>query len=194
MRKSRYRSWKFVHPDLAYTFGMWSGISEENAQKLRARFGNDDDIKKAGQYAVAKLIGEKEAEKLFLLMETQELPGLNVSPTGGIEMVEEKDSVRQAIFMLLSTIPGERVMRPDYGCDLYKLIFAPNDYTTAGLAIHYVKQAIDRWEKRVEILLLDAYNDRQNQEKLNIVMEYRLRATQTIDQLNFSLHLAGEQS
>ncbi|HEV7642584.1 MAG TPA: GPW/gp25 family protein [Pyrinomonadaceae bacterium] len=194
MRKSRYRSWKFVHPDLAYTFGMWSGISEENAQKLRARFGNDEDIKKAGQYAVARLIGEKEAEKLFLLMETQELPGLNVSPTGGIEMVEEKDSVRQAIFMLLSTIPGERVMRPDYGCDLYKLIFAPNDYTTAGLAIHYVRQAIDRWERRVEILLLDAYNDRQNQEKLNIVMEYRLRATQTIDQLNFSLHLAGEQS
>jgi phage baseplate assembly protein W len=194
MRKSRYRSWKFVHPDLAYTFGMWTGISEENAQKLRARFGNDDDIKKAGKDAVARLIGEKEAEKLFLLMETQELPGLNVSPTGGIEMVEEKDSVRQAIFMLLSTIPGERVMRPDYGCDLYKLIFAPNDYTTAGLAIHYVKQAIDRWERRVEILLLDAYNDRQNQEKLNIVMEYRLRATQTIDQLNFSLHLAGEQS
>ncbi len=194
MRKSRYRSWKFVHPDLAYTFGLWSGISEENAQKLRARFGNDDDIKKAGQDAVARLIGEKEAEKLFLLMETQELPGLNVSPTGGIEMVEEKDSVRQAIFMLLSTIPGERVMRPDYGCDLYKLIFAPNDYTTAGLAIHYVRQAIDRWERRVEILLLDAYNDRQNQEKLNIVMEYRLRATQTIDQLNFSLHLAGEQS
>jgi phage baseplate assembly protein W len=194
MRKSRYRSWKFVHPDLAYTFGLWSGISEENAQKLRARFGNDEDIKKAGQDAVARLIGVKEAEKLFILMETQELPGLNVSPTGGIEMVEEKDSVRQAIFMLLSTIPGERVMRPDYGCDLYKLIFAPNDYTTAGLAIHYVRQAIDRWERRVEILLLDAYNDRQNQEKLNIVMEYRLRATQTIDQLNFSLHLAGEQS
>jgi phage baseplate assembly protein W len=194
MRKSRYRSWKFVHPDIAYAFGMWVGISKENAEKLRVRFGGDDDIKKAGKDAVARLIGEKEAEKLFLLMETQELPGLNVSPTGGIEMVEEKDSVRQAIFMLLSTIPGERVMRPDYGCDLYKLIFAPNDYTTAGLAIHYVKQAIERWEKRVEIILLDAYNDRQNQEKLNIVMEYRLRATQTIDQLNFSLHLAGEQS
>ncbi len=194
MRKSRYRAWKFVHPDLAYSFGMWSGISPENAQKLRDRFGSDEDIKKAGMDSVARLIGEKEAEKLFLLMETQELPGLNISPTGGVQMVEERESVRQAIFLLLSTIPGERVMRPDYGCDLYKLIFAPNDYTTAGLAIHYVKQAIERWERRVEILLLDAYNDRQNQEKLNIVMEYRLRATQTIDQLNFSLHLAGEQS
>ena len=143
MKKSRYRAWKFIHPDL-------------------------------------------EAQ--------DEFAGLSVSPTGGIEMVEEKDSVRQAIFMLLSTIPGERVMRPDYGCDLYKLIFAPNDYTTAGLAIHYVKQAVERWERRVEVLFLDAYNDRQNQEKLNIVMEYRLRATQMIDQLNFSLHLAGEQS
>jgi phage baseplate assembly protein W len=143
MKKSRYRAWKFIHPDL-------------DAQ--------------------------------------DEFAGLSIAATGGIEMVEEKDSVRQAIFLLLSTIPGERVMRPDYGCDLYKLIFAPNDQTTAGLAIHYVKQAIERWEKRVEILYLDAYNDRQNQEKLNIVMEYRLRAMQTIDQLNFSLHLAGEQS
>ena len=194
MKKSLYRAWKFVHPDLAYSFGTWTGISAENSQKLRNRFDSDDDIKKAGREEVAKIIGEKEAEKLFLLMETQQLPGLNVSPTGGIEMVEEKESVRQAIFLLLTTIPGERVMRPDYGCDLYKLIFAPNDQTTAGLAIHYVKQAIERWEKRAEILFLDAYNDRQNEEKLNIVMEYRLRTTQTIDQFNFSLHLAGEQN
>ncbi len=194
MKKSLYRAWKFVHPDLAYSFGMWSGISAENSQKLRDRFGADDDIKKAGKDAVAKLIGEKEAQKLFLLMETQQLPGLNVSPTGGIEMVEEKESVRQAIFLLISTIPGERVMRPEYGCDLYKLIFAPNDQTTSGLAIHYVKQAVERWEKRVEILFLDAFANREDEEKLNIVMEYRLRATQTIDQLNFSLHLAGEQN
>src|SRR5215468_12298027 len=85
--------------------------------------------------------------------------GLNLSPTGGIEMVEDRDSVRQAILLLLSTRPGERVMRPNYGCDLHRLVFSPNDNTTAGLAIHYVRQAIERWEPRVEVVRLDAERD-----------------------------------
>src|SRR5262245_22180582 len=82
--------------------------------------------------------------------------GLNLSPAGGIDMVEDRDSVRQAILLLISTRPGERVMRPDYGCDLHRLVFSPNDDTTAGLAIHYVRQAIERWEPRVEVTRLDA--------------------------------------
>ena len=44
--------------------------------------------------------------------------GLRLSPSGGIAMVQEEASVRQAILLLLSTSPGERVMRPDYGCEL----------------------------------------------------------------------------
>ena len=41
-------------------------------------------------------------------------------------------------------------MRPGYGCHLFRLAFAPNDDTTAGLAIHYVRQALERWEPRIE--------------------------------------------
>jgi phage baseplate assembly protein W len=123
----------------------------------------------------------------------EEFAGLGVAPTGGIEMVSERDSVRQAILLLLSTIPGERVMRPDYGCDLYRLIFSPNDDTTAGLAIHYVKQAIDRWEPRVVIEFLDAFPNREDRARLDILLEYRLRATQATDSLSFSVNLAGEE-
>ena len=47
-------------------------------------------------------------------------------------------------------------MRPTYGCYLRRLLFAPNDDTTAGLAIHYVRSAIERWEPRIDILALDA--------------------------------------
>jgi hypothetical protein len=57
------------------------------------------------------------------------------------EMVAEQAAVRQSILLLLTTVPGERVMRPDYGCDLQKLVFSPNDATTHGLAIHYVRRA-----------------------------------------------------
>ena len=62
--------------------------------------------------------------------------GLQVSRTGGIEMVAEHASVRQAILLLLTTTPGERLMRPDYGCDLHRLVFAPNDATTHLSLIH----------------------------------------------------------
>ena len=51
--------------------------------------------------------------------------GVSLSAGGGIEMVEEEESVRQAILLLLGTVPGERVMRPDYGCDLHRLVFSP---------------------------------------------------------------------
>jgi phage baseplate assembly protein W len=120
--------------------------------------------------------------------------GLRLSPRGRIAMIEGNAAVRQAIQMLLSTAPGERVMRPGYGCDLQRLIFAPNDETTAGLAIHYVRQAIERWEPRVEILSLDAGRNLEWPELLDIQLEYRVRETQQVEQLEVALNLAGEES
>lgn len=117
--------------------------------------------------------------------------GLRVSPSGGISMVQEEASVRQAILLLLSTVPGERVMRPDYGCELHRLVFAPNDDTTAGLAIHYVRRALERWEPRIDILHLDANRGPEEPFRLDISLEYRVRATQRTDRLLFGLDLAG---
>jgi uncharacterized protein len=107
------------------------------------------------------------------------------------EMVTGTEAVRQSILLLLSTRPGERVMRPEYGCDLHRLAFAPNDAMTAGLAIHYVRQAVERWEPRAEIVNVDAGRDPDAPERLNILLEYRLPATQQMDQLFFSLDLTG---
>lgn len=121
-----------------------------------------------------------------------ELAGLGISPQGGMEMVQGHDSVRQAIFMLLSTVPGERLMRPHYGCELHRLVFSPNDDTTAGLAIHYVRRAIERWEPRIEIRSLDAGRDPERPEQLDLTLEYRIRATQQTEMVTFSLSLAGE--
>src|SRR6266496_5211507 len=120
----------------------------------------------------------------------EEFAGLGTSPTGGIDMVDDQASVRQAILLLLSTIPGERVMRPDYGCDLHRLIFSPNDNTTAGLAIHYVRQALDRWEPRIQVNFLDAEPNPDQAGRLDIVLEYRLRRAERTDQLSFSINLA----
>lgn len=103
--------------------------------------------------------------------------GLCLSNTGSIRMVDEQASVRQAILLLLTTIPGERVMRPGYGCNLHRLVFSPNDDTTHGLAIHYVRQALQRWEPRIEITSLDACRNDADPGRMDIHLEYRLKKT-----------------
>ena len=116
--------------------------------------------------------------------------GLTIAPRGTIAMVAGDEAVRQAILLLLSTMPGERVMRPEYGCPLHRLVFAPNDGTTAGLAIHYVQRALERWEPRIEILKVDAGRHSQLATVLDITLEYRVLATQRVTELTFSMNLA----
>lgn len=119
--------------------------------------------------------------------------GLQVSPTGGIDMVEEHSSVRQAVLLLLSTRPGERVMRPEYGCDIHRLVFWPNDDTTAGLAIHYVRLAITRWEPRIEVVRLDAGRS-GDPGRLEVDLHYRVRGTGRAGFVSFAFSLAGESA
>lgn len=120
--------------------------------------------------------------------------GLQISRTGGIDMVEENASVRQAILLLLSTVPGERVMRPEYGCELHRLVFSPNDGTSHGLAIHYVRRAVERWERRIEILCVDAKASEDHPERMEIFLEYLVRRTQCSEQITLSLQLSeGER-
>ncbi len=117
--------------------------------------------------------------------------GLSLTLRGRIEMVQDGDSVRQSILLLISTIPGERIMRPDYGCLIHRLMFSPNDDTTAGLAIYYVRRALEQWEPRIDILDLDANRNAENPERLDILLQYRVRATQRIESLALAFDVTG---
>jgi hypothetical protein len=103
--------------------------------------------------------------------------GLVIDPSGAIDTVVDDEAIRQSLMLLISTRPGERVMRPEYGCDLARLVFSPNDDTTAGLAIHFVRRAVERWESRVEVLRVDATRDPEESTRLVIALDYRVRAT-----------------
>lgn len=109
-------------------------------------------------------------------------PGLRVTPAGRLATVSEAASVRQALLLLLSTRPGERVNRPDYGCHLFRLAFAPADDTTAGLAIHYVSRAIARWERRITVVSLDASRAPEDPSLLEVRLRYRVRSNQQEDE------------
>jgi phage baseplate assembly protein W len=117
--------------------------------------------------------------------------GLPVTAARRTAMVEGTAAVRQAILLLLSTVPGERVMRPEYGCPLHRLLFATNDDTTAGLAIHYVRQAVERWEPRAEVVSVDAAPAQERAEQLDVTLVYRVRSTNDLDQLTLVVDLMG---
>jgi uncharacterized protein len=120
-----------------------------------------------------------------------EIGGLQVSARGGVALVAQEAAVRQAILLLLSTAPGERVMRPEYGCRLNDLVFESNDATTAGLAIHYVRRALERWEPRIHVLHVDADAHPEQADLLVITLRYRLRASTRIEQLAIPVDLRG---
>lgn len=124
----------------------------------------------------------------------EERAGLQLDPVRGApQWVDESASIRQALLLLLSTSIGERVMRPAYGCDLNRLVFSPLDDTTAGLAIHYVRRAIETWEPRIDLLSVDT-EPGEADGGLYLRVEYRVRATQRREEIRHFLPLSGERT
>ncbi len=119
--------------------------------------------------------------------------GIQTTPNGKIGRVAGSESIRQAILLLISTIPGERVMRPKYGCNLQQLAFMLNDATTHGLAIHYVRVALQQWEPRIEIINIDADASKKDSSIMNIILDYRIIHLQQTDQLSIIYHLMGAE-
>jgi phage baseplate assembly protein W len=64
-------------------------------------------------------------------------------------LVDDDAAIRQSIYLIIYTVPGERVMRPEFGCEIHALIFWPANYQTCALAERYVREALERWEPRI---------------------------------------------
>jgi len=71
------------------------------------------------------------------------------------------------------------------------VIFSPNDDTTAGLAIHYVRSALERWEPRVDVLRVDARADADDSGRLEVLLDYRVKTTQALQTMRVAVDLAG---
>jgi phage baseplate assembly protein W len=94
-----------------------------------------------------------------------------------IKMAADETSVRQSIEIILSTARGERVMRPDFGCNLNRLLFSPNNGTTRALAAFEVQEALRTWEPRIDVLDVAVRADGVEAERLLIDIDYRVRNT-----------------
>lgn len=118
-------------------------------------------------------------------------PGLRLDARGRLATVDDEASIRQALLLLLSTRPGERVNRPAYGCHLWRLAFEGADNTSAGLAIHYVTQAVETWEKRVKILGITAGVPEDAPSLLEVRMTYRVQSTLATDGIAVAVPILG---
>lgn len=81
--------------------------------------------------------------------------------------------------MILGTAPGERLMRPDFGCRIHELTFASLNSETLGLAQRYVREALGRWEPRIDVDDVDVEfaEDRQGRAILRATVTYTIRST-----------------
>ncbi|MEM7112369.1 MAG: GPW/gp25 family protein [Chloroflexota bacterium] len=115
--------------------------------------------------------------------------GLKQTAQSGVALVAGDDSIRQAVLLLLMTKRGERVMRPSYGCDLHRLMFAPNNDATANIAEYYIRTALAQWEPRVDLVALAATPSPTRPNILEIRLDYQVRTTGHTERLDLSLDL-----
>jgi uncharacterized protein len=101
------------------------------------------------------------------------------------------DKVHESIRIILGTQYGERVMRPEFGCNLKSLVFAPINQGTINLARYYVQEGLGRWEPRIELVDVSVVPDNL-EGRLLINIQYRLREAQGVQSLIYPFYL--EQS
>lgn len=99
-----------------------------------------------------------------------------VTPGGSIRLVGGGEEIDAAIRMILGTSPGERVMRPEFGCAMWEHVFAPVNASTLGLIEQNVREAILRWEPRVELTEVTT-SPTGDGAAIEIAIGYRVRAT-----------------
>jgi phage baseplate assembly protein W len=114
---------------------------------------------------------------------------LGLDGEGRIALAEADAAVRQSIWMILSTAPGERLMRPDFGCGIHDLVFAPINAATAGQLSGLVMRSLIDWEPRIDVLAIDVGTEPERPNCLLIQISYRVRTTNNRFNLVYPFYL-----
>jgi phage baseplate assembly protein W len=114
---------------------------------------------------------------------------LRVDQSGSIALGRGADDIDASIRMAIITAPGERVMRPQFGCRIWDLLFEPINANTLGLMGEAVRDAVSQWEPRVVLEELDIEPDPAHPSQVMIRMAYRVRATNDRRNLVFPFYV-----
>ncbi len=110
-------------------------------------------------------------------------------PNGELTWQDGPEKVRQSIWIILSTAPGERQMLPDFGCGIHDLVFQANSATLRGLVQVRVQEALARWEPRIDVLAVRVDTPADARNFLLIRIDYRLRANNSFFNLVYPFFL-----
>jgi len=119
---------------------------------------------------------------------------LQIDSSGGVSLNTYEENIESSLNIIIGTRPGERVMRPDFGCRIHELVFQPNNNATATLAAFYVREAIRKWEPRVENVRVTAFPDTQKDNVLVINLSYRVIRTNNQRNMVYPFYLRREEN
>jgi phage baseplate assembly protein W len=116
-----------------------------------------------------------------------------VDGTGGLAMAGGESDIAESIRTILSTPKGERMMRPEFGSTLHEYVFASNNATTAGLLGYHVRDALLRWEPRIELMDIDVQADPDEPTFISISIGYLVKATNDERNLVYPFYLIPKE-
>jgi phage baseplate assembly protein W len=114
---------------------------------------------------------------------------LQADQRGVLALAHGVTDIEQAIRLILGTAPGERPMRPEFGCGIHDYVFAPSDATTAGLIAYEVRASLLRWEPRVDVKDVEVKPDPDDPSTLYIDIKYAIKDTNDPRNLVFPFYV-----
>jgi len=114
---------------------------------------------------------------------------LQVDRRGGIALARDETDIEQAIELILGTAPGERPMRPEFGCGVHDFVFDSIDASTIGKMENAIRDALDHWEPRVVVETVEFDLSGVDEGRLMIDIGYRIRVTNTIRNLVYPFYV-----
>jgi phage baseplate assembly protein W len=114
---------------------------------------------------------------------------LQVDRRGGLALARDETDVDQAIELILGTAPGERPMRPEFGCGVHDFVFDTIDAGTVARMETAIRGALDRWEPRIEVTDMQFDLSGADSGRLLIQIDYRVRATNHMRNLVYPFYV-----
>ncbi len=101
---------------------------------------------------------------------------IRVNNRGGLSYSTGEKDIEEAIWIVLGTAKGERLMMPEFGCGIHDLVFAPLNPTTLGDIEFHVKDALTQWEPRIDVRDIRVQQEKEKPNLLLIRVDYRVRS------------------
>ena len=114
---------------------------------------------------------------------------VRTDPTGSIALVHGEREVAESIRLILATAPGERPMRPEFGCAIHDFVFASVTGSTAGRIAYEVQRSLERWEPRMNVEGIDVTVDPEESSTIFVDVRYVIRGTNDPRNLVFPFYV-----